>query len=278
MSTEEMPRLMWLKISVIKVPPIRLSSELAEEERSEFEASIKQDGIINPVQVIEDPQGNFWLADGGNRLEVARKLGQEVVPVIVRPGTVEDAMVGSAVMNLKRGRVNPGLLAEFIKRLADELNWTLEKIAERLQLSKGHVSTLYSIARDKSVLEDLKAGRLTIKGAYERAKAVGQKGSAHSSTVELCSAGPTANSSPLQEASPLTDEDILTATESSIAGSRGLYKTEFELCGYCGRPVAKKVAKKIFVHAHEYDKALLALEKARAEEEHTGGASRAGGG
>jgi hypothetical protein len=66
-----------------------------------------------------------------------------------------------------------------------------------------------------------------------------------------------------------------------IAGSRGLYKTELELCGYCGKPVAKNVAKRIFVHAHEYDRALLALEKARAEEDHATAAPQtpqAGGG
>jgi ParB/RepB/Spo0J family partition protein len=271
MSTEEMPRLTRLKIDAIKVPPIRLSSELTEEERGEFEDSIRWDGIMNPIQVIEDPQGNFWLADGGNRLEVARKLGQEVVPVIVRLGTVEDAIVGSAVMNLKRGRVNPGLLAEFIRHLADKFNWTLEEIAEKLRLSKSHVSTLHSIARDKNVLEELKAGKLTVREAYERAKAVEQKGPAHSSTVELCSAGPATHQSPplrgegtqpvVEGAGPVTDEDI-------FAGSRGLYKTKLELCGYCGRPVAKEVAKRIFVHAHEYDRALLALEKARAEEDH----------
>jgi ParB-like chromosome segregation protein Spo0J len=103
MSAEESQRLMWPRIDVIKVPPIRLSSELTEEEKESFEASIRRDGIVNPIQVVEDPQGNFWLADGGNRLEVARKLGWRVVPAIVRPGTVEDAMVGSAIMNLKRG-------------------------------------------------------------------------------------------------------------------------------------------------------------------------------
>ena len=294
MSAEGSQRLMLLKIDVIKVPPIRLSSELTEEEKEGFKASIRRKGIMNPIQVIEDPQGNFWLADGANRLEVARKLGQEVVPVIVRPGTVEDAMVGSAIMNLKRGRVNPGLLAEFIRRLADELGWTLEEIAERLQLSKSYISTLYSIARDKSALENLKAGKLTVREAYERAKAVEQRGPAHSSTVELCSVGLATRQSPplgqegaqpvkplVEGARPITDEDILTASEPLIAGSRGLYKTELELCGYCGKPVAKNVAKRIFVHAHEYDRALLALEKARAEEDHATAAPQtpqAGGG
>jgi len=70
--------------------------------------------------------------------------------------------------------MNPGLLAEFVKRLADELNWTLEQIAEKLHLSKGYVSMLYSIARDKSVLEDLKAHKLTVDEAYERVKGRGR--------------------------------------------------------------------------------------------------------
>jgi ParB/RepB/Spo0J family partition protein len=277
MSTEEMPRLTRLKIDAIKVPPIRLSSELTEEERGEFEDSIRWDGIMNPIQVIEDPQGNFWLADGGNRLEVARKLGQEVVPVIVRPGTVEDAIVGSAVMNLKRGRVNPGLLAEFIRHLADKFNWTLEEIAERLQLSKSYVSMLHSIARDESVLEDLKAGKLTVDEAYERVKRRGEEGPAHSSVTELrpgsttqlglsdedvkgLMKGPTVASSSSTNAEPLT------------AGSRGLRRTEYTLCGWCGKLVRKdtSIAQPIWIHIDEYDKALQALAKAKEEEDQAG--------
>jgi len=277
MSAEEMPRLMWLRIDAIKVPPIRLSSELTEEERGEFEDSIRRDGIMNPIQVVEDPQGNFWLADGANRLEVARNLGQEVVPVIVRLGTVEDAMVGGAIMNLKRGRVNPGLLAEFVKRLADELNWTLEQIAEKLHLSKGYVSMLYSIARDKSVLEDLKAGKLTVDEAYERVKRRGEEGSAHSSVTELRLGSTTQPG--------LSDEDVkglmkgLIATSSSstnteppTAGSRGLRRTEYTLCGWCGKPVRKdtSIAQPIWIHIDEYDKALQALAKAKEEEDQAG--------
>jgi len=48
MSAEESQRLMWPRIDVIKVPPIRLSSELTEEEKESFEASIRRDGIVNP--------------------------------------------------------------------------------------------------------------------------------------------------------------------------------------------------------------------------------------
>jgi ParB/RepB/Spo0J family partition protein len=271
MSAEEMPRLTRLKIDAIKVPPLRLSSELTEEERESFEASIRRDGIVNPIQVIEDPQGNFWLADGGHRLEVARKLGQEVVPVIVRPGTVEDAIVGSAIMNLKRGRVNPGLLAEFIRHLVDKLNWTLEKIAERFQLSKSYISMLHSIARDKSVLEDLKAGKLTVDEAYERVKRKEEEGLAHSLVTELRLGSTTQLG--------LSDEDVKdliaassssTDTEPFTAGrSRGLRRTEYTLCGWCGKPVKKdvRIAQSIWVHIDEYDKALQALAKAREEEQ-----------
>jgi ParB/RepB/Spo0J family partition protein len=274
MSAKEISRLMWLKIDAIKVPPIRLSSELTGEEQESFEASIRQDGIMNPIQVVEDPQGNFWLADGANRLEAARKLGQEVVPVIVGLGTVEDAMVGSAIMNLKRGRVNPGLLAEFVKRLADELNWTLEQIAEKLHLSKGYVSMLYSIARDKSVLEDLKAGKLTVDEAYERVKRRGEEGSAHSSVTELRPGSTTQPGLSDEDVKGLMKGPIVTSSSSTnaeplTAGSRGLCTTKYTLCGWCGKPVRKdtSIAQPIWIHIDEYDKALQALAKAKEEED-----------
>jgi ParB/RepB/Spo0J family partition protein len=278
MTAEGMPRLARLKIEAIKVPDLRLSSELVGDEWEDFKASIERLGIREPISIIQDPDGNFWLEDGGNRLKAARELGYEVVPVKVRQGTLEDAVVGSVIANTKRGRVNAGYLAEFVKEAIDRFGWTQKEAAEKLQLSESYVSILWRVAQDKSVLEELKAGRLTVKEAYERVKARGQGEPSHSLTVKLCSTSSTASQSPplgqeraqpiIEGASPLTDEDILTVTEHSITGSRGLYKTELELCGYCGKPVAKNVARRIFVHAHEYDKALLALEKAKAEEDH----------
>jgi ParB/RepB/Spo0J family partition protein len=274
MSVEEELKLMQLKIDVIKVPPIRLPSELTKEEREEFEASIRQDGIMNPIQVVEDHQNNLWLMDGGNRLEVARKLGHERVLAVVRRGTVEDAVVGSAIINLKRGKVNPGLLAELVKYLVDELDWTLEKVAERLHLSKSYVSKLYRIAQDKSALNDLKARKLTVDEAYERVKSAEEGGLAHSFVTKLCSSTLTACEDSTTKLG-LNDEDVkglIKNTEPSTAGGRSLRRTEYTLCGWCGKPVRKElnVAQPIWIHIDEYDKALQALAKAKEEEDQAG--------
>ncbi|MDW8003989.1 MAG: ParB/RepB/Spo0J family partition protein [Thermofilaceae archaeon] len=123
-----MPKLCWLKIENIKIPTFRLHSHF--ENTMDFEESIKADGVIQPIHIFEDENGVYWLADGQNRLETAKSQGKLMIPAYVLHGSKQDAILHSAKLNVLRGKVNVGELAEFILNVKVSFNWTVEKLLQ----------------------------------------------------------------------------------------------------------------------------------------------------
>ena len=75
----------------------------------ELAASIKTDGILEPLLVrARDPnEGGFELIAGERRLQAARIVGLQEVPVIILEATDEEAIRISAVENLQRENPHP---------------------------------------------------------------------------------------------------------------------------------------------------------------------------
>jgi ParB/RepB/Spo0J family partition protein len=159
MKAEALPSLRWLKADDIKIPDGRLHSHF--DNHSDFEESVKTNGVIQPVHVFEDENGEYWLADGQNRLETAKSQGKIIIPAYVMAGTKQDAVLFSAKLNVLRGKVNVGELAEFVYNLRKSIGWGVEEIAENIRLSKSYVSKLLAVAENKESLENLKKGLIS---------------------------------------------------------------------------------------------------------------------
>jgi ParB-like chromosome segregation protein Spo0J len=180
MTMSDGPKLVSLSSDLIRIPDVRLRSRFAPEEEEAFKASVKADGVLQPLQVVEDPKTHImWLVDGEHRLREVRARGDEFVQALVRPGTLEDAVVGSAKHNLHRGRVNPGDLAEYLKYIHEELGWPLSRIGEELQVSKGYASKLIRVAGNPEVLLKLKRGEITVDEAYATVSGGGTRPKPH---------------------------------------------------------------------------------------------------
>jgi len=262
----KMPKPCWLKVSDIKIPEGRLHSYF--ENRSEFEDSIKADGVIQPIIVFEDENGVYWLADGENRLKSTDK---PLIPAYVLYGNMENALLFSAKLNIHRGHYNIGELCEFVKRLKDK-GMKVEEIAENLKLSKGYVSELLAVAENSEIVEKLKKGSFSLREAYKSLKSSATEQVSQETRqrkVETVST-PTVKQ-------PLTNEDFgLTSNlkEATETGKRfkplgpdlkptteESRRTEYMTCDYCGGILSRLDVKWIRVHSEEYDRVLLAIKK-----------------
>ena len=264
-----MPTLKWLKVDDIRIPEGRLNSYF--EDFEDFEESIKDEGVINPIYVIEDKDGTLWLADGKNRLETAKKYGKPLIQAYVMHGNLEDALLFSAKLNVHRGKVNVGELAEFVKRLKDK-GMKAEDVAESLRLSKGYISQLLIIAENPEIVEKLKKGLISKEEAYKSSKSLLSKPESQETIHEKPSETPTVGRK------PLTDEDLgLTSRGSlskhfqheetekaqkmeTVSGEKSR-KTEYMICDYCGKILSRLDVKWIKIHSEEYDKVLLAIKE-----------------
>jgi len=167
MSTEGRREVVQLEIDKILIPEERVTSVLDEEILAELEESIKQHGILQPLQIAE-VDGKYVLIDGLHRLQIAKKLGMKTVPCIVQKMTEDQLLITNLIMNRQRGKSNPAQEARILKKLIDEYNYDFDKAAQMLGMSRSTADKYYRIAAHCSskVLDYLGRGLLSVGCAY----------------------------------------------------------------------------------------------------------------
>jgi len=111
-----------------------------ETALSELAASIKMHNIIQPLTVTAIPNGRFRLIAGERRLRAARIAGLKDVPVYIRQANDDQLLELALLENLQRENLNAIEIALNYKRLMDDLDYTQEKVAERMGKERSTVT------------------------------------------------------------------------------------------------------------------------------------------
>lgn len=163
----EKPRLQQIATDRIVVPPVRVTAVFDDDTREVFKTSLAQDGIVDPLQLIDDGK-QLWLWDGLHRLEEAKLANQKTVPAIVRKGSLKDAMTKNLFWNDLRGRNRPGDEIRAIKYLIDEEKMSLQEITQRTPKKERHFEELFRIAKaSPKLLHDLDEDQIKLGHAVE---------------------------------------------------------------------------------------------------------------
>jgi ParB family chromosome partitioning protein len=154
-----------VEVDLIKVPELRVTSSVDDHIMEELRESIKNEGILQPLQVIRIGE-ELIVEDGLHRLVVAKELGMEKVPCIIHEGTERDLMVRNLVLNRQRGKSNPVHEAQVISHLLNTEKLTLEEVSALCNLSPSWVSRLHKISYlPPQVLSLVEEGVLAISSA-----------------------------------------------------------------------------------------------------------------
>ena len=129
----------------------------------ELAASIKEQGIINPITVR--PYGKKYIVIAGERRFLAAKeAGLKTVPALVRKVSKNDVMLISLIENLQREDLNSIDRAEGIKALKVSLSLPWTEVAGKLGLSKQRVLDLVGLLNlPDEIKEDIRSRKLTEK-------------------------------------------------------------------------------------------------------------------
>ena len=93
-------------VESIKTNPDQPRKIFKEKELEELAESIKENGILQPLVVVEMEDGQFELVAGERRLRAAKKIGMEQVPVIVKRATDKEKAIYSIIENIQRSDLN----------------------------------------------------------------------------------------------------------------------------------------------------------------------------
>jgi ParB family chromosome partitioning protein len=134
--------LMTLSVSELQPGKYQPRSYMDEEALQTLAASIKTQGIMQPILVRPLTAGGYEIIAGERRWRASQIAGLTEVPVVVRNIPDEAALAMALIENIQRENLNPLEEAQGIKRLIDEFDMTHEKAAEAVGRSRTAVSNL----------------------------------------------------------------------------------------------------------------------------------------
>lgn len=133
-----------------------------EEKLRELAESIREHGILQPLVVTPLPSGKYELIAGERRLQAAKQVGLETVPVLVRDAGEQQKLELAIIENVQRHDLNPVEEAKAYARLMDEFDLTQEETAKKMGKSRSSVAnTLRLLLLPVEMQRAIGEGRIT---------------------------------------------------------------------------------------------------------------------
>ncbi|MBQ3493807.1 MAG: ParB/RepB/Spo0J family partition protein [Clostridia bacterium] len=129
-----------IDINKVKPNPNQPRKNFNEEALNELAASIKTHGVIQPIIVNDNKDGEYLIIAGERRYRASKLLGLETIPCIVKNYTERQIKEISIIENLQREDLNPIEVAKSIKQLMEEYNFTQEVVADRIGISRPNIA------------------------------------------------------------------------------------------------------------------------------------------
>lgn len=124
----------------IEINPRQPRKDFDETALSELAASLKLHDIIQPLTVSKMANGKYRLIAGERRFRAAKIAGLKDVPVYIRQANDTELLELALLENLQRENLNSIEIALSYKRLMDDLDYTQEKVAERMGKERSTVT------------------------------------------------------------------------------------------------------------------------------------------
>jgi ParB family chromosome partitioning protein len=127
-------------IDQITPSPYQPRRHFDEQALQDLAASIKGQGLLQPLVVRSKAQGGFELIAGERRWRAAQLAGLKVVPVVKRQVSDQDASTIALVENIQREDLSPLEQAVGLERLRNEFNLTQQQLAELVGKSRAAIA------------------------------------------------------------------------------------------------------------------------------------------
>jgi ParB family chromosome partitioning protein len=133
-----------------------------DEKLKELAASIKEQGVIQPI-IVHRVGTNYGLIAGERRWRATRLAGLKTIPALVREATKRELIEQALIENIQREDLNPLEAAEAFKRLQEEFKLTQEDLAKRVGKERSTITNFLRIlGLPKEVKQGLSSGSLSM--------------------------------------------------------------------------------------------------------------------
>lgn len=151
-----------IPVDMIETNPDQPRKNFGEDELLELCESIKEYGIIQPIIVKKNYNGNYILIAGERRLRAAILAGLQKIPALVRDADEQDSAIIALVENVQRENLGYMEEAQAYNRLIEEYGITQSELAVRVGKKQSTISNkIRLLALPEDIQEALIHNRLT---------------------------------------------------------------------------------------------------------------------
>ncbi|TGG91473.1 ParB/RepB/Spo0J family partition protein [Natronospirillum operosum] len=134
--------LRYLAIDQLQPGQYQPRRDMGPEGLEELAASIRSQGIIEPIVVRPITSSRFEIIAGERRWRAARMAGLEHIPAVIRSVSDEDAIAMALIENIQREDLNPVEEATALMRLQKEFDLTQQEVADIVGKNRATVANL----------------------------------------------------------------------------------------------------------------------------------------
>ncbi|MDA3943616.1 MAG: ParB/RepB/Spo0J family partition protein [Bacteroidetes bacterium] len=136
-----------IDLKKIEANPFQPRSDFDDMALRELAASIKSQGVIQPVTVRKLGYDKYQLISGERRLRASKLAGLETIPVFIRVANDEQMLEMALIENIHRENLNAVEVAISYQRLIDECQLTQEKLSERVGKSRSTITNFLRLLK-----------------------------------------------------------------------------------------------------------------------------------
>jgi len=136
-----------LNVTLLKPGKYQPRSHMDEASLNDLAASIKAQGIMQPILVRQLADNSYEIIAGERRWRAAQLAGLTHVPVLVRSVSDNAALAMALIENIQRENLNPLEEAIGLQRLIDEFKMTHQVAADAVGRSRSAASNLLRLLK-----------------------------------------------------------------------------------------------------------------------------------
>jgi len=151
-----------LPLSELRSNPYQPRKVFDEKALAELAASIKENGVIQPIIVKKSIKG-YEIIAGERRCKASKMAGLTTIPAIIRDLTDDEMMQIALLENLQRENLNAIEEASAYKNILNSLSLTQDELAKKLGKSRSHITNMIGLLKLPKEIKDLiQNGKITM--------------------------------------------------------------------------------------------------------------------
>ncbi len=146
-SPEERVELRQIPLDLLQRGKYQPRRQFSQESLDELAASIRAEGVLQPIVVRQAGAGHYEILAGERRWRAAQMAGLRDIPALLRACSDQQALAIGLIENIQRQALNPLEEAAALQRLLEEFSLSHEALSEALGRSRAAISNQIRLLR-----------------------------------------------------------------------------------------------------------------------------------